>query len=87
MKKPYEMSASEWSNALSQRLIERFGKDTFTKEELTKDFWVDFNINCHEFFESEDGSINQYEMLGSRIAQWLLCPDKNKFVYNPDLEY
>lgn len=78
MKKPCEMNAGEWSEALSRRLTEVFGKDTFAKEELTKDFWVDFTVSCHEFFENEDGLIDHYGMLGEETARWLTEQDKSR---------
>lgn len=48
----------EWKNALSCRLKELFGKDTFTEEELTKEFYIDFRMKCSDFFTTEDGSVN-----------------------------
>ena len=85
-KKPCNMERDEWAAALSKRLIDRMGKDVFTEAELTKDFWTDFTIACHEFFEDEEGCINHYEMLGSCTKQWLLCVNKSEFIYDPNKE-
>ena len=58
------------------------GKDAFTEAELTKNFWTDFTIACHEFFEDEERCVNNYEMYSSYTRQWLMCTDKANFRYN-----
>lgn len=62
----------EWKAALSKRLIEVFGKDTFTEAELTKDFYVDFNIKCNEFFRTEDGGVDMDLFWSEGLKKWLL---------------
>lgn len=62
----------EWKAALSKKLIEAFGKDTFTEADLTKDFYFDFNIKYNEFFRTEDGGINMDMFWSNELKKWLL---------------
>ena len=64
----------EWMKALSSRLKEVFGKDTFTAEELTKEFYVDFRIKCSEFFTTEDGGADMDLFWSEKLREWLINP-------------
>ena len=64
----------EWKNALSYRLKEMFGKDTFTEEELTKEFYIDFRIKCGDFFTTEDGCFNMDLFWSENLKEWLTTP-------------
>jgi hypothetical protein len=52
----YEMDHEEWARTLRERLRDRFGKDTFTDEEMDKqDFWVEYKLACYEWFRTPEG--------------------------------
>lgn len=69
-----EENAKEWGKALSQRMIEVFGKDSFTEDELTKDFYVDLMIKCGSFFEKENGVTDLDLFWADDLREWLLKP-------------
>jgi NTP pyrophosphatase (non-canonical NTP hydrolase) len=59
---------------LAAKLVEVFGKDTFTEEELTKDFYVELKIKCGDFLKTEDGSFDDDLMWSDRFKKWLMEP-------------
>lgn len=67
-----KVTPEEWRIGFSQKLIEVFGKDTFEKEELEKDFWVELKIRCGEFFRTEDGAFNQDLFTSDGLREWLM---------------
>ena len=70
-------SSEEWQRGFSQKLIEVFGKNTFSEEELEKDFWVELKIRCGEFFRTEDGAFNQNQFISDELREWLMQEKNN----------
>ena len=66
------LSPDEWKKQLSQKLIDVFGKDTFTEEEMTKKFWVELRIKCGDFFKTEDGAFDATLFQSEKFKDWLL---------------
>ena len=58
MKPRYDIEHEEWLKTIRERLREEFGKDTFTEEELTREFWADYLIASGAWFKEDDGSTN-----------------------------
>jgi len=65
------MINEEYFSNFSKKLNEVFGKDTFTEDELTKEFYVDLYIKCNEFFQTDDGYVN---------LDWFWSDDIKKFL-------
>ena len=57
---------------LKKRLMETFGKDTFTEEELTKDFFTKLRISCGDLFSSDDGAFDLNTFWSDRVKDILL---------------
>lgn len=57
---------------LARKLKERFGKDTFTEDELTKEFYTELRIQCGEFFNDSDGVFMQDLFMSDNFRDWLL---------------
>lgn len=57
---------------LARKLKERFGKDTFTEAELTKEFNTELLIRCGEFFNDRDGGFMQDIFMSENFRDWLL---------------
>jgi hypothetical protein len=57
---------------LARKLKERFGKDTFTEDELTKEFYTELRIQCGEFFNDSDGVFMHDLFLSDNFRDWLL---------------
>lgn len=67
------LSPDEWKKQLSQKLIDVFGKDTFTEEEMTKKFWVELKVKCGDFFKTEDGAFDNDLFWSENFKEWLLA--------------
>ena len=65
--------ADEWKKQLSQKLVEVFGKDTFTENEFTKEFWEDLRIKCGDYFKTEDGAFDANLFWSENFKEWLLA--------------
>lgn len=50
------MNFDAYLEAFRLCLIDVFGKDTFTEDELTKDFYTELNVRCWSFFRTEYGA-------------------------------
>ena len=71
--KPLAFPAEGWQELLSKRLIDVFGKDTFTENEFTKEFWEDLRIKCGDFFKTEDGAFDANLFWSENFKEWLLA--------------
>lgn len=73
------MSNEGWKRAFSEKLAEVFGKNVFSEEEMTKDFYTELRIKCSDFFKTEDGAFDQ-DLFGSDdLRNWLMA-DKASIV-------
>lgn len=70
------MSNEEWKKALSEKLVEIFGKNVFLEEDLTQEFYTEFRIQCSDFFKTEDGAFDQDLFWSEALKNWLQ-EDKN----------
>lgn len=66
------MINEEYFANFSKKLTEVFGKDTFTENELTKEFYVDLYIKCNEFFQTDDGYIDLDWFWSDAIKKFLI---------------
>lgn len=57
---------------LRKRLVETFGKDSFTEEELTKDIYTQLRISCGDLFSSENGAFNMDDFWSDKVKDILL---------------
>ena len=57
---------------LKKRLVDVFGKDTFTEEELTRDFYTKLRISCGDVFTSEDGIFDLDTFFSNQVKDILL---------------
>ena len=57
---------------LKKRLVEAFGKDTFTEDELTQDFYTKLRISCGDVFTSEDGIFDLDAFFSNQVKDILL---------------
>lgn len=78
------MIDEEYFANFSKRLIEVFGKDTFTEDELTKEFYVDLSIKCHDFFQTDDGYVDLDWFWSDAIKKFLIS---TKPLIEPKDEY
>ncbi len=65
-------TGQEWFDKLSEKLIAVFGKDTFSEDELNKEFYVEFYISCNEFFRNEEGIVNHEDIWNKKLKEWLM---------------
>ena len=63
---------SLYLKVLSEKLKETFGKDTFTEDELTKDFYTELKVCCGEFFQTNDGTFDMEAFWSEGFRDWLL---------------
>lgn len=68
-----------WSDSFSKELIKKFGKDTFSEMELTKDFYVEIKISFSNFFMSENDVFDLDLFWSEELKLWLLSKDKKIF--------
>jgi hypothetical protein len=61
-----------YQKLLSDKLKETFGKDTFTEDELTKEFYEELLIRCGRFFQTADGAVNMNAFWSEGFREWLL---------------
>ena len=61
-----------WWKRFSEKVTESFGKNTFTEEELTEEFYSLLYISCGDFFRTEDGFININWFWNEELREWLL---------------
>ena len=66
----------EWSDMISKALIKRFGKDNFTEDEMTKEFYVELKIGFSEFFMTESGSFDDEMLWSDGLKRWLMSENK-----------
>ena len=66
------MTSEEWKAALARRLTEIFGKNIFTENELTKEFYVELRVGCSEFFQTENNTFDQDLFWSEGLRNWLL---------------
>lgn len=57
---------------LSKLLHRTFGKDTFTEDELTKDFYTNLYIGSGDFFKTEDGCMDLDFFWSEDVREYLL---------------
>lgn len=57
---------------LKKRLVEAFGKDTFTEEGLTQDFYTDLRISCGDIFTKDDGAFDLDTFFSDQVKDILL---------------
>ncbi len=57
---------------LASRLRDEFGKDTFSEDELTEDFWVELYIRCSDIFKTPDGYVDLDFFWSEELRQFLL---------------
>ena len=70
------LQRAEWWKNFSDQLIEVFGKNTFTEEELTKDFYTSLHIFCGNCFETPEGLVDLDWFWHEDVRNWLLAPNK-----------
>ena len=68
-----KLPEDSWKKQLSQKLIEAYGKDTFSESEITKEFWEELRIKCGDFFKTEDGSFDANLFWSENFKEWLLA--------------
>ena len=68
-----EQERDLWWKNFSERVVMLFGKNSFTEDELTKDFYTELYIGCNEFFRTEDGSVNLDWFWHDELREWLLA--------------
>lgn len=68
---------SNWEKELSERLKILFGKDSFSEEELTKEFYVDLKIKCGDLFKVSDECFDQDLFWSDGLKQWLISNKDN----------
>ena len=68
-----EQERDLWWKNFSERVVMLFGKNSFTEDELTKDFYTELYIGCNEFFCTEDGSVNLDWFWHEELREWLLA--------------
>lgn len=61
-----------WWKQFSERVIMLFGKDSFTEDELTSEFYSELYIGCNEFFRTEEGLVNLDLFWHEELREWLL---------------
>ena len=66
------MSKVEWKIAFAEKLVEVFGKNVFSKEELTKKFYEDLKIKCSDFFKTQDDAFDQDFFWSDELQNWLM---------------
>ena len=57
---------------LKKRLVEIFGKDTFTEDELTAEFYTELRISCNDFFSTEEGIFSLDDFWSEKVRDILL---------------
>ena len=65
-----------WWEAFSERVVSIFGKNTFTEDELTKEFYTRLYIECGDLFRNDDGCINLDLFWNEELRDWLLKKKK-----------
>ena len=69
------MNIDAYYEALRLCLVDVFGKDTFTEDELTKEFYVELKIQCGSFFETEYNALVDMDWFWSeQIKDFLMTP-------------
>ena len=71
------MTKAEYERAFSHLLVEVFGKNSFSEEEMTSDFFAHLYCSCGDFFKTEDGYISLDLFRSEEIRQWL-CSQKDE---------
>ena len=67
-----EQERAIWWEYFSEKVIMIFGKNTFTEDELTKEFYTELYIGCNEFFRTEEGLVNLDWFWHEELREWLL---------------
>ncbi len=67
----------EGIKAFSESLKSVFGKDTFTEDELTQEFYTTLYISCDEFFRTDDNAINLELFWSENVKHYLLEPKED----------
>ncbi|SEL35831.1 hypothetical protein [Ruminococcus albus] len=69
------MNIDAYFEALRLCLVDVFGKDTFTEDEMTKEFYVDLKIRCGSFFETEyNAAVNMDMFWSEQLKDYLMTP-------------
>ena len=42
------MTNEEWKKSLSKKLVEVFGKNVFSEDDFTSDFYIELRIRCSD---------------------------------------
>lgn len=58
----------------SEKLRLVFGKDTFTEEELDKEFYTALYISCNKFFDTDDNTMDLSLFWSENVKNFLLEP-------------
>lgn len=69
------MTRAAYFEAFRLCLTDVFGKDTFTEDEMTREFYVELNIRCHCFFETPYNALMDLDMFWSEeVKAYLMRP-------------
>lgn len=66
------MNFSEWTSSLSEELNKLFGKNTFSEDELTGEFYTELMIKCSSWFTTENGCTDLDLFWSDEFRNWLL---------------
>ena len=68
-----EQERAIWWENFSERVIMIFGKNTFTEDELTNEFYTELYMGSNEFFRTEQGLANMDWFWHEELREWLLA--------------
>ena len=66
------MTNEEWKKSLSKKLVEVFGKNVFSEDDFTSDFYIELRIRCSDYFQTEDDAFDQELFWSDSFKKWLM---------------